>query len=97
MGADGHILLVDTKKAEKVFGKGDWEWFCENAPTCVYQRELNGLQITTFYWGDNMYSSFSVAEDWCEYSDNRKADQERARKLIPKLQECRIDEWEVWT
>lgn len=92
MGADGHILIVDTKKAKELFGEEKWQEIRNNVPTCVYDQKIFNHEVTTFYYGDNMYCSFWTRKDW--YCDNKTR---LADLFLDNLDKIRIDEWEVWT
>lgn len=91
MGADGSILIVDTKKAKELFGE-KWTEIKDNAPTCVYNQKIFGNEVTTFYSGDNMIYSFWHKEDW--YCGNKTG---LADLFLNNVDKIMIDEWEVWT
>lgn len=92
MGADGSILIVDTKKAKELFGEKKWKEIKDSAPTCAYDQKIFGNEVTTFYSGDNMIDSFWCKKDW--YCDNKTG---LADLFLDNLDKIQIDIWEVWT
>jgi len=92
MGADGSILIVDTKKAKELFGEKKWKEIKDSAPTCVYSHKIFGNEVTTFYSGDNMTDSFWNKKDW--YCENKTG---LADLFLDNLDKIEIDQWEVCT
>lgn len=93
MGAEGGIILVKKEDVES------FENFKELLPYIgygVYQRSIGGINLYTFYYGENMdYDPFEVNPHGYQIEDNISEDQ--IKKFSDHLSNHQFDNWEVWT
>lgn len=91
MGADGNIIIWNSKKVRQEWPDAD-EMF-SRMPS-YYKDMLDGVEYDHCYWGDNLYESWDDCNDW--YPKCTAEEKDRIKKFTSWLWQNGT-EWEVWT